>query len=197
MVSLNGLKWSVFFPLFQSALKKYNFCQCPFLFPRPHFSSRPKHFRSRDYPSVRLGYVTETNWPRGTGKTPYRDWATSVQGRARLWWDDWRNRPCSKGNGDFSRAQDLTRRRSSWYGLQFQEGKQIFFAEINQINKSKFVHAGSAYRDLAQWHRRLVLQINVKFETFNILYLIFSIHNHVSRWVFISIKSLSVLYFIS
>ena len=23
---------------------------------------------------VRLGYVTETNWPRGTGKTPYRDY---------------------------------------------------------------------------------------------------------------------------
>ena len=33
--------------------------------------------------------------------------------------------------------------------------------------------------DLAQWHRRLV-QINVQFETF-ILYLIFSIHNHVRR----------------
>lgn len=29
IVSLNGLKWSVFFPLFQSALKKYNFWQCP------------------------------------------------------------------------------------------------------------------------------------------------------------------------
>lgn len=34
-----------------------------------------------------------------------------------------------------SRAQDLTRRRSSRYGLRFQEGKKIFFAEINQINK--------------------------------------------------------------
>ena len=29
---------------------------------------------SKDWP-VRLGYVTETNWPRGTGKTPYRDYA--------------------------------------------------------------------------------------------------------------------------
>ena len=29
---------------------------------------------SKDWP-VRLGYVTETNWPRGTGKTPYRDQA--------------------------------------------------------------------------------------------------------------------------
>ena len=40
--------------------------------------------------------------------------------------------------------------------------------------------SGVRYRDLAQWHRRLVLQINVQFETF-ILYLIFSIHNHVRR----------------
>ena len=50
------------------------------------------------------------------------------------------------------------------------------------------------YRDLAEWRRRLVLQINVQFETF-ILYLIFSIHNHVRRWVLISINSLVLFYF--
>ena len=30
-------------------------------------------FLSKRFPPVRLGYVTEVNWPRGTGKTPYRD----------------------------------------------------------------------------------------------------------------------------
>ena len=50
------------------------------LVPRPHFSSRPKRSGSRGpcenvglFPPVRLGYVTKTNWPSGTGKTPYRD----------------------------------------------------------------------------------------------------------------------------
>ena len=79
-----------------------------------------------------------------------------------------------------SRAQDLTRRRSSRYGLRFQEGKKIFFAEINQINNKYLYFPGVRYRDLAEWRRRLVLQINVQFETF-ILYLIFSMHNHVRR----------------
>ena len=32
-------------------------------------------FLSRRFPPVRLGYVTETNWPRGTRKTPYQDQA--------------------------------------------------------------------------------------------------------------------------
>ena len=51
------------------------------LVPRPHYSARPKRFGScglivvRRFPTVRLGYVTEMNWPKGTGKTPYRDWA--------------------------------------------------------------------------------------------------------------------------
>ena len=30
-------------------------------------------FLSRHFPLVRLGYVSEANWQRGTGKTPYRD----------------------------------------------------------------------------------------------------------------------------
>ena len=30
-------------------------------------------FLSRRFPTVCLGYATEMNWPRGTGKTPYRD----------------------------------------------------------------------------------------------------------------------------
>ena len=49
------------------------------LVPRPHYSTGPKRFGSRDPgenasfpPPVRLGYVTEKYWPRGTGKTPYR-----------------------------------------------------------------------------------------------------------------------------
>ena len=58
------------------------------LVPRPHFSSQPKRFGSsgpcenvrKCFPPVRLEYVTETNWPRATGKTPYRDWATVFQG---------------------------------------------------------------------------------------------------------------------
>ena len=44
--------------------------------PRSHYSARPTRFGSRG-PSenvpVRLGYVTEVNWQRGPGKTPYRD----------------------------------------------------------------------------------------------------------------------------
>ena len=57
------------------------------LVPRPHYSARPKRFGSRGpsqnmrhahsvfsrrLPPVPLGSVTEVNWPRGTGKTPYR-----------------------------------------------------------------------------------------------------------------------------
>ena len=30
-------------------------------------------FLSRRFPLVRFGYVTDVNWPRGAGKTPYRD----------------------------------------------------------------------------------------------------------------------------
>ena len=30
--------------------------------------------RSCCFPPVRLGYVTEMNWPRGTGKTPHKEW---------------------------------------------------------------------------------------------------------------------------
>ena len=29
--------------------------------------------------AVRLGYITEMHWPRGPGKTPYRDWAKCNQ----------------------------------------------------------------------------------------------------------------------
>ena len=36
-------------------------------------------FLSTRIPSVRLGYVTETNWPRGTEKTPHRDWAIAYR----------------------------------------------------------------------------------------------------------------------
>ena len=36
--------------------------------PRPHYSSRPKRFGPCG--------PSEVNWPRGTGKTPYRDSAT-------------------------------------------------------------------------------------------------------------------------
>ena len=46
------------------------------LVPRPHYSARSKRFGSRgpiENVTVRLGYVTEMNWPRGTEKTPYRD----------------------------------------------------------------------------------------------------------------------------
>ena len=44
------------------------------LFPRPHYSARPIRFGSRglseevSFPQVRLGYVTEVNWPKGLGK---------------------------------------------------------------------------------------------------------------------------------
>ena len=55
--------------------------------PRPHYSARPNRFVSRgpseDVP-VRLGYVTEVNWPRGHGKTPYRDQASETLKRSRL-----------------------------------------------------------------------------------------------------------------
>ena len=46
---------------------------------RPHYSEWPKLFGSRG-PSenVRLGYVTEINWPRETGKTPYMDQARTA-----------------------------------------------------------------------------------------------------------------------
>ena len=50
------------------------------LVPRPHYYPRPMRFGSRGprkflrrLPAVRLGYVTEMHWPRGPGKTPYRD----------------------------------------------------------------------------------------------------------------------------
>ena len=48
--------------------------------PRPHYSARPTRFGSRG-PSenvpVRLGYVTEVNWPRG------ETWENAVQARGK------------------------------------------------------------------------------------------------------------------
>ena len=55
--------------------------------PRPHYSARPNRFVSpgpSEDVSVRLGYVTEVNWPRGHGKTPYRDQASETLKRSRL-----------------------------------------------------------------------------------------------------------------
>ena len=79
MLERGGLYWTGKFMLEGEGrfmLVGERFC----LVPRPHISSRPKRFGSRGpcenvrrSPPVRLGYVTETNWPRGTGKTPYRD----------------------------------------------------------------------------------------------------------------------------
>ena len=57
---------------------------------RPHYSERPKRFGSRG-PSenVRLGYVTEINWSRETGKTLYMDYRqglrSSLQFAVHVW----------------------------------------------------------------------------------------------------------------
>ena len=57
--------------------KPYRVLIC--LVPRPHYSARPIRFGSRgpcEVPPIRLGYVTEVNWPRRPGRTPYRDYAS-------------------------------------------------------------------------------------------------------------------------
>ena len=50
------------------------------LVPRPiRFGSRGPSQKVRRFPSVRLGYVTEVNWPRRPGKTPYIDQGKSME----------------------------------------------------------------------------------------------------------------------
>ena len=46
------------------------------LVPRPQYYARPMRFGSRGSSEFRLRYVTEMNWPRRPGKTPYSDLAS-------------------------------------------------------------------------------------------------------------------------